>query len=106
MPRVRKRRPLRKTSSCRVQSGGAGGARAAGGVENRLGGSWMEARATLFLMWKADRDTLGLPVVQRKRSCWSARGSVSGDGLWPGPACRVPGMPASRLWKAVQVRPT
>lgn len=128
LPWLRKRRPLRKTSSCRVQSGGAGGARAAGRDENRLGGSWMEARATLFwgdrgvpqrrrgsprtvfqppplvppspslgsayltqpaptrhvhqgtlsqrppapvptLMWKADREMLGLPVVQRKRSC-------------------------------------
>lgn len=48
LPWLRKRRPFRKTSSCRVQSGGAGGARAAGRDENRLGGSWMEARATLF----------------------------------------------------------
>lgn len=48
LPWLRKRRPFLKTSSCRVQSGGTGGARAAGRVENRLGGSWMEARATLF----------------------------------------------------------
>ena len=41
------------------------------------------------LMWKADRDTLGLPVVQRKRSCWSARGSGSGDGGAPGPLGRM-----------------
>ena len=58
------------------------------------------------LMWKDDRETLGLPVVQRKRSCWSARGSGSGEGFWPGPKGRVPGAPASLLWKAVQVRPT
>lgn len=126
LPWLRKRRPFRKTSSCRVQSGGTGGARAAGRDENRLGGSWMDARATLFwgdigvpqrhlgtprtlrpsgpllppplnpfsgsasqphqspalrrvcphvpppvptLMWKDDREMLGLPVVQRKRSC-------------------------------------
>lgn len=48
LPWLRKRRPFRKTSSCRVQSGGTGGARAAGRDENRLGGNWMEARATLF----------------------------------------------------------
>lgn len=165
LPWLRKRRPFRKTSSCRVQSGGTGGVRAAGRDENRLGGSWMEARATLFwgdigvpqrhlgspgthvphptscvlsppflspaschpthsnqapapplsasslpqmptLMWKDDRETLGLPVVQRKRSCWSARGSSSGEGFWPGPSGRAPGAPASLLWKAVQVRPT
>lgn len=48
LPWLRKRRPFRKTRSCRVQSGGAGGAREAGRDEKRLGGSWMEARATLF----------------------------------------------------------
>lgn len=58
------------------------------------------------LMWKDDRETLGLPVVQRKRSCWSARGSGSGEGFWPGLPGRMPSTPASFLWKAVQLSPT
>lgn len=58
-PWLRKRRPFRKTSSCRVQSGGTGEARAAGRDENRLGGSWMEARATLF--WGGHRSSSETP---------------------------------------------
>lgn len=65
LPWLRKRRPFLKTSSCRVQSGETGGAREAGRDEKRLGGSWMEARATLF--WGGHRgssetqqDPLGL----------------------------------------------
>lgn len=59
LPWLRKRRPFRKTSSCRVQSGGTGGAKAAGRDENRLGGSWMEARATLF--WGGHRSSSETP---------------------------------------------
>lgn len=45
LPVLQKSFPLRKTSSCSLQSApGVAGA----GLANRLGGSWMEARAMLF----------------------------------------------------------
>lgn len=45
LPVLQKSFPLRNTSSCSLQSApGVAGA----GLPNRLGGSWMEARAMLF----------------------------------------------------------